>query len=128
MAPLPSSVATHARPVSKLDPLLGPLYPDGPMHNPDALPPVVAMLVILREPLSPHTLHGQPTRAESVRLLLIDGSEYELPRILVPQGQPSLTVAAAHRSLARDMRASAQVARRWQPIPARRPIGAPVAD
>ena len=74
------------------------------MHTKIPTPPAKAMLVRVVEETSRYTCQGQPSRKESIRLLLADGSEHELAAILIPHGEPSLTLPAAERSLISDRR------------------------
>lgn len=88
---------------------------------------VVAMLT--REVLaqSPYTATGVLCRSESIHLLLADGSEYFLPEILIPHGEPSLTMRAAALALKSDSRRS-RAARIWHQLRPSRQAGELVAD
>ena len=74
---------------------------------------------------------GRRCRVDTIRLLLVDGSEHELPRVAIPPGEKPPTLKASAWSLAQDMRRPERV-RMWrQVLPARelppRVIGAAVA-
>jgi hypothetical protein len=97
------------------------------MHKP-SIPPATAMLVRVVEETSRFTRQGQPSRKESIRLLLADGSQHELAAILIPHGEPSLTLPAAERSLHRDLRAPARQHKHWRQVHPPRLVGEGVAE
>lgn len=97
------------------------------MHK-TPIPPATAMLVQVVEETSRFTCQGKPSRKESIRLLLADGSEHELAAILIPHGDPSLTMPAASRSLARDLRAPARQPKHWRQIHPPRLVSEGIAE